>query len=211
MTRLWSISDPGIDLCQAWKGLCQHCGPCRWRLMKEVTNKTWEKMRETLTWSFQMWTLGGCEMIFSSNKEYVPLFPRTTCARCFHFRWEVGKLGCCVAAAMMMAWLWTDVCHTYSTLSLCIGGNAHCALCTVLPWKVLAKYATPLDMRGDSTLGIIAAKRSWRREVLDYRSKKRRRGVKQGQGWLSGGMLAGLWLLSKAVGDITAQGRGYSF
>ena len=47
--------------------------------------------------------------------------------------------------------------------------------------------------------------------MLDYRSEKRRRGVKQGQGWLSGGMLAGLWLLSKAVGDITAQGRGYSF
>ena len=41
--------------------------------------------------------------------------------------------------------------------------------------------------------------------MLDYRSEKRRRGVKQGQGWLSGGMLAGLWLLSKAVGDITAQ------
>ena len=35
--------------------------------------------------------------------------------------------------------------------------------------------------------------------------------MKQGQGWLSGGMLAGLWLLSKAVGDITAQGRGYLF
>ena len=166
MIGLWSISDQGIDLCQAWKGLCQHCGPCRWRLMKEVTNKTWEKMRETLTWSFQMWPLGGCEMIFSPNKEYVTMCPRTTFARCFHFRWEVGKLGCCVAAAMMMAWLWTDVCHTHNTLSLCIGGNAHCALCTVLPWKALAKYVTPSGHERRQHFG-------------DYRSKKelKERGV----------------------------------
>ena len=83
----------------------------------------------------------------------------------FHFIWEAGKPGCYVAAAMM-AWLWTDVCHTYNTLSLCIGGNAHCALCTVLSWKVLAKYATPSGHERRQHLG-------------DYRSKKelKERGV----------------------------------
>ena len=108
----------------------------------------------------------------------------------FHFIWEAGKPGCYVAAAMM-AWLWTDVCHTYNTLYYRRGH-------TQLDPENIVGYATHtgLDMRGDSTLGIITAKRRWEREGG--------RGV---DGLVE--ECGSLWLLSKAVGDITAQGRGW--
>ena len=107
----------------------------------------------------------------------------------FHFIWEAGKPGCYVAAAMM-AWLWTDVCHTYNTLYY---RREH----TQLDPENIVGYATHtgLDMRGDGTLGIITAKRRWEREGG--------RGV---DGLVE--ECGSLWLLSKAVGDITAQGRG---
>ena len=111
----------------------------------------------------------------------------------FDVRWEAGKPGCYVAAAMM-AWLWTDVCHTYNALYY-RGGH------TQLYPENIVGYATHtgLDMRGDSTLGIITAKRRWERG-----------GRKGGGGGVDGLVeeCGSLWLLSKAVGDITAQARG---